>query len=84
VLTKELKKILTSAIEDFLHDKNELEIDIFCQFLTKTAAEYAPCAVTNTLEEIARKHGVSTITVKRHKKRLLQEFCSLLQERLSA
>jgi len=37
-----------------------------------------------TLEEIAKKHGVSTITVKRRKKRLLQEFRSLLRERLSA
>lgn len=84
VLTRELKKRLTTAIEDFLCNKNELQIDIFCQFLTKTADEYTPRTVTETLEEIAKKHGVSTITVKRHKKRLLQEFRSLLRERLSA
>ncbi|MGB9812883.1 MAG: hypothetical protein ACPLRZ_01460 [Thermovenabulum sp.] len=84
VLTRELKKALTSAIEDFLYNKNELEIDIFCQFITKVADEYAPREVTETLEEIAKKHAVSTITVKRHKKRLLQEFRSLLRKRLSA
>lgn len=81
ILENEKKKVIASAIAEFLRSKSKLDTIIFLQFLTKKA-QYGKYEIHLSIDQIAKIFDVSIITVKRHKGRLLQEFRSLLIERL--
>ncbi|QAT39521.1 hypothetical protein [Clostridium sp. JN-9] len=82
IMGKELNKLINNVIDNFLIDKNKLDTTIFLNYIM-ASAKYEKYVVEKLTEQrISKLCGVSEITVRRRKRKLLEQFRQTWKEEI--